>query len=77
MASDTPAWLRALQRGCCSRSAAAEKGCARCVPAYDALDRLAALVGAVRLWRDAPDRDLHVACFAMLDALDALEGDDA
>lgn len=32
-------WLLALSRGCCSRATAAEKGCALCVPRYEAIDR--------------------------------------
>lgn len=41
-----PEDLEALQGGCCSRSAAAEKGCALCVPRYAAIDRVLRTIGA-------------------------------
>jgi hypothetical protein len=69
--ADRPAWLRALERGCCSRAAAREKGCQLCVPRFEALDRLAAVVEAAREQHDAAWCGCAV-CTALyrLDALD-------
>lgn len=71
-----PWWQLALARGHCTRAAAAESGCAKCVRAYAAIDRLAAVVATTTAYHDAFanfDVDGVKRQFrAIQDALDAL-----
>lgn len=44
--------VKALERGCCSRTTAAEKGCALCVPKYAAIDKVIAMQREIDRLRD-------------------------